>query len=259
MGFHGGPRTMNRRRTVQALSLLTLLLAGQAGGQMTATIAGRVTDKATGRALRAEIALVNTTRSVFSDSSGRYEFSGLPSGTLMFQARSLGFTARTFTLQLSPGHQLAHSISMDSIAAAQRLPAVGVAANAPTTNYRLTAFERRKQTGRGFYLTEDEIIKSGASSIAEAVRHFRGVIYECGGGRGCFVRMARAPGRCLPEYVVDDQVMNDFGPHTPIRDIIALELYSGPADAPGEYAGRNAGCGLVVVWTRSGPDPRRRR
>ena len=65
--------------------------------------------------------------------------------------------------------------------------------------------------------------------------------------------MARAPMRCMPEFIVDDQVMNDFGPVTPIRDIIALELYTGPAEVPGEYAGRNAGCGVVVIWTRSGP------
>jgi hypothetical protein len=65
--------------------------------------------------------------------------------------------------------------------------------------------------------------------------------------------MSNAPMRCLPEYVVDNQVMNDFGPSTPIRDIIGLEVYTGPSEVPGEYAGRYAGCGVVVIWTRSGP------
>jgi hypothetical protein len=59
--------------------------------------------------------------------------------------------------------------------------------------------------------------------------------------------------RCLPEFIVDDHVMNDFGPLTPIRDIVGLEVYTGPSEVPGEYAGRNAGCGVVVIWTRSGP------
>jgi hypothetical protein len=131
---------------------------------------------------------------------------------------------------------------------------------APETpnNYRLVDFERRRQTGRGQYLTEDQIVKSGAYTVADAVKNMRGVIYECGGGGPCYVRMATAPMRCTPEYIVDDQVMNDFGPSTPIRDVIGLEVYTGPADVPGEYAGRFAGCGVIVIWTRSGPTRKRK-
>ena len=55
-----------------------------------------------------------------------------------------------------------------------------------------------------------------------------------------------------------DLVTNDFGPFTPIRDIVALEVYLGPSDIPGEFAGTNAGCGAIVVWTRSGKEIRRR-
>ena len=80
---------------------------------------------------------------------------------------------------------------------------------------------------------------------------------ECSGGaQGCQIRMVRAPMRCLPEYIVDDNVDNTFGPTVPVRDIEGLEVYTGAADVPGEYAGRNAGCGVIVIWTRSGP-PRR--
>ena len=65
--------------------------------------------------------------------------------------------------------------------------------------------------------------------------------------------MARAPMRCHPEYIIDERVDNTFGPDTPIRDIEGIEVYTGPSDVPGEFAGRNAGCGVIVVWTRSGP------
>jgi hypothetical protein len=68
--------------------------------------------------------------------------------------------------------------------------------------------------------------------------------------------MVRAPMNCPPDYVIDGQFDNGFGPSTPIRDIVALEVYTGPADVPGEFAGRTAGCGVVVVWTRSGPTRR---
>jgi hypothetical protein len=69
--------------------------------------------------------------------------------------------------------------------------------------------------------------------------------------------MVRAPARCAPEYIVDERTDNMFGPSVPIRDIEAIEVYLGPSDVPGEFAGSNSGCGVVVIWTRSGP-PRKR-
>ena len=118
---------------------------------------------------------------------------------------------------------------------------------------RFADFERRRKTGRGHYLTRDDIRRSGASSLQDAVRSLRGVPMECGGGAGCFVRMVRAPMQCNPDYVVDTRVDNSFGPLTPIRDIEAIEVYTGPSDVPGEFAGRSAGCGVIVIWTGSGP------
>lgn len=81
---------------------------------------------------------------------------------------------------------------------------------------------------------------------------------NCGGGTSCFIRMARAPMRCSPQFIVDERVDNEFGSHVSIKDIQGIEVYTGPADVPGEFAGRNAGCGLIVIWTQSRP-PRPRK
>jgi hypothetical protein len=210
----------------------------------------------------AEIVLLSDSRSVYTDSTGKYTFSGLPVGVSQLLVRAPGFPARQIIAQLAVGQISERPIVLDSTAlgrlaaSAQSLPAVEVSAAAPVTDYRMVGFERRRQSGRVQYLTEDDIIKSGAFNVNDAVKNMRGVLYECGGGAGCFVRMARAPMRCLPEFIVDDHVMNDFGPTTPIRDIIGMEVYTGPAEVPGEYAGRFAGCGVIVIWTRSGPTRR---
>ena len=241
---------------IQALAL-TLLLAHTAAGQSSATITGRVTDKASGKPLRAQILLVNTTRSVNTDTTGHFELSAIAAGQVTIQARSLGFSASTFTVQLTAGQRLTHEIALDSIAGPQALPTVDVVASAATMSYRLVGFERRRQTGRGQYMTEADIKRIGAGSVPEAVRGLRGVVFECGGGAGCYIRMSRAPMRCLPEYIVDEQVMNDFGARTPIGDVVAIEVYNGPGDVAGEFAGRHAGCGVIVIWTRTGPPKRR--
>lgn len=252
-------------RPVVSAVFACFLLTQLAEGQQSATLSGRVTDRSTGKGVRnTQIVLLSDSRSVASDSAGKYLFPGLPAGLSQLIIRASNFPARQIIVELAEGQVTELPIHLDSTAfgrlvAAQSLPPVGVTAPAPIGSYRLIAFERRRLTGRGQYLTEDDILKSGAYTVADAVRAMRGVTYECGGGGGCFVRMTRAPMQCLPEYVIDDQVMNDFGPTTPIRDIVALELYTGPSDVPGEYAGRNSGCGVVVIWTRAGPSPKRKR
>lgn len=226
-----------------------------------AVLTGRVTDRSTGNpVVGARVVHQLDSRSVTTDSVGRYELRGMPAGVSRVMVLAEPFSAINFTVEIIATERLTRDIVMDSTAtgrAAQTLPSVSVAARAPVTNFRLAAFERRRVSGRGQYLTEDDIVKLGAFNVADAVKGLRGVVYECGGGSGCFVRMARAPARCLPEYVVDDQVRNDFGLMTPIADIVGIEVYTGPTDVPGEYAGRNAGCGVVVIWTRSGPVRRR--
>jgi len=227
--------------------------------QGAAGLRGLVSDKSTGLPVTgAQIAVVGENRRTTTDSSGRFELAGLPAGEAHLLVRAAGFPQRRVAVNLVAAGTIDRAIELDSTAAtrmaeAQALPEVAITAPANPANYRLVDFERRRQLGRGQFMTESEIVKSGAYNVADAVKNMRGVIYECGGGAGCYIHMARAPMRCLPEFIVDGHEMNDFGPHTPIRDIIGLEVYTGPAEVPGEYAGRFAGCGVVVIWTRSGP------
>jgi len=250
-----------RIRPIFLAGLASLLAAGANAQPATATLTGRVTDRSTGRGVvGARLVVQADRRSVTTDSLGNYEFKGIPAGVSQLNVLAERFPALSFMVQLAPAERFNRPVELDSSAAgrsAQALPAVGVSAAAPIANYRLAAFERRRIAGRGQYLNEEEIMKTGAFNVADAVKGMRGVLYECGGGSGCFVRMARAPARCLPEFIVDDQVQNEFGPATPIRDVVAIEVYSGATDVPAEYAGRNSGCGVIVLWTRSGP-PRRK-
>jgi len=235
------------------------------GQERTASVTGRITDRSTGRAIAgAQLILLSNSRSVMSDSAGNYAFQELNAGAHQFLIRAQSFPAMRIIVPLAAGESVVRHVILDSTefgrqTAAQTLPQVSVSAPAQTFNYRLFGFEQRRKTGRGQYLTEEDILKSGAYTLPDAVKNLRGMTYECGGGSGCFVRVLRAPMRCLPEYIIDGQVTNDFGPFTPIRDIVALEVYLGPSDVPGEFAGTNAGCGAIVVWTRSGKEIKKRR
>ena len=238
-----------------------ILFAGALAAQpKTGALAGVVIDKSS-RAPVASAEVINQadSRSVRTDSVGRFLLGSLNPGVVRLIVRAIGFPATTFDVHLAEGERLEPVIRLDSTAAgksaAQALPEVAVSAPS-TRGPRYADFERRQKTGRGQYRTREELERDGHTRLFEVLRTMRGVSMDCA-GPGCLIRMARAPMRCLPEYVVDERVDNQFGPTTPVRDIEALEVYTGPSDVPGEFAGRNAGCGVIVIWTKSGP-PRRK-
>lgn len=226
-------------------------------------LSGRVLDRQTKAGIPfAQVILDADGRFATSDSAGRYDIAGMPNGVVSLTVRHANFAVGHYTLELIGTGSWVHDMELDSAgtqaARIARLAPVAVTAAAPQFNGRMFGFELRRSTGRGQYLTDAEIRKSGASNIQDAVRTMRGVDLDCSGTvyAGCRIRMARAPERCMPEYYVDGQRDNTFGPSTPIRDVVGIEVYTGPSDLPGEFAGTNSGCGVIALWTRSGPDRR---
>lgn len=266
-------------RNCSLLSILMLMaaLAAPAGAdaqRRDGKLSGLVVDKQTGLPLSG-VTVVNLLdgKSMLTDSLGAYRFEKLPSGIVRFLFRVPGFPQQGLVIALAQSEAMERRVELDSSAATasappprplgptpgvQQLAGVTVV-ETPSMGPRYANFERRRKTGAGQYLVREDIEKSGAANLQDAVRSLRGVQLDCGGGLGCSIRMARAPMRCPPEYVVDDVVNNSYGPSVPVRDIEALEVYTGQADVPGEYAGRNAGCGVIVIWTRAGPPRGRKR
>lgn len=246
-----------------SVAFLTVTPASLMAQIRPAVVVGHVSDRSTKKPLvGADVTNGNDGRSTSTDSAGRFTLNELTPGKSRLIVRAVGFPVLTFNVELPIGDTLVQTIQLDSTAEgrarAQTLPEVGVTAPR-SLGPRYADFERRLKTGRGQYLTADQIERGRYTSLQEAVRDMRGVEISCGGGGGCYIKMARAPMQCTPEYIVDERVDNTFGPNTPIRDIQGIEVYNGPSDVPGEFAGRNAGCGVIVIWTKSGPQQRRPR
>jgi len=224
-----------------------------------ATLSGRVVQKSdTSTGVRGAQIILSEGRHVVTDSTGRYLLGGVPAGAQHVVVRALGFRPVEFSVTLHEGLQGLEDIELEAAPGVQELAPVAITAPASIpVSYRLVDFERRRQTGRGHYLDDTQIKQSGASRLSDLMRGMRGVTEHCAGS-GCNIQMVRARPGCDPDYIVDGRMDNMFGASTPIRDIVALEVYTGPSDVPGEFAGRSAGCGVVVIWTRAGPDKRKR-
>lgn len=227
---------------------------------------GTVIDASTGRPIAgARIASLSVPNPATSDSVGRFDVPNVPPGLVRFYVTAAEFPRANLTLAFAPGEQMERVLELDSSSAplpeppaAQPLAPVTVAAS-PLPPVWLRDFARRRETGRGQYVTREDIVARNFNRLSDIVQTMRGVTMDCGGGgSSCQIRMVRAPMQCYPEYWVDGQLNNAWGPLVPVRDIEAMEVYTGPSDTPGEFAGRNAGCGTIVIWTSAGPRRRQR-
>ena len=249
---------LSHLRPIVSVSLLVIAPWTRAIAQKTnAHLAGTVVDHTSGAVIsNADIVQLGIGRRVATDSLGNFQLADIAPGILRLMVRVAGFPTKVVVLALASGESMSRVIELDSTAAGraipQRLPAEAVVAASPPAP-RYVDFERRRLNGRGQYLVREDLERGGYSTLQDAMRGLRGVNVDCGGGSGCTIRMARAPMRCTPEYIVDERADNFFGPNTPIRDLEGIEVYTGPSEVPGEFAGRNAGCGVIVIWTRSGP------
>lgn len=226
---------------------------------------GTVLDASTQRPIAgARISSPSITGVTVTDSLGRFDIPGVPPGIVRFYVVAAEFPRANVALAFASGEEMERILELDSTSVApandsapQALPTMTVEAT-PLPPVWLRDFERRRETGRGQYVTREEITARNYNRLSDVVQTMRGVTMDCGGGgASCQIRMVRAPLQCYPEYWIDGQLNNSWGPMTPVRDIEAMEVYTGPTDTPGEFAGRNAGCGTIVIWTSAGP--RRRR
>ncbi len=238
-----------------------------------ARLRGVVTDVSTRAPVSGvRVVIAATGRYATTDSIGRFELKDLPSGVIRFFFTAEGFPRTSVVLAFAKGETMSQSFELDSTTTsaddstssrrrAQRLDPTNIIGE-PSRGVRYEDFERRMKTGRGQYVTRQEIEARNYNSLGDAARGLRGVLVECGGSQGgtqgCRVRMARAGVACYPQYIVDGRPDNFFGPYVPVRDIEGLEFYTGASDVPGEFAGVDAACGVVVIWTRNGPPQTRR-
>lgn len=254
-GETDGPVGPSRRwlagaRAAGAL-LAMLLLPATIVAQATGTLRGRIIDSETGDPVAEAVVRVRGLPAVTGDSSGRFEVTGIPTGQAQVTIQALGYASNQWKVPVAAGQVLERQFSLDF--SGESLPDLVVTARATKLVPRYAAFEARRERGLGAYLRWDDIKKKNFNTVGEAARSVRGVRLTCIQAEfECYLRMARTP-NCAPEWWVDGVNVRTFTENTPIRDVYGIEIYRGPGEVPGEFSGSNAGCGVIVIWTKSKP------
>jgi hypothetical protein len=241
---------------VAALRIVTIADAQQ---PETAAITGWVVDA---RSLTpipgAVVALKGGGRPPISvDSMGRFVQTGLASGSHRLEARAIGYVVGSWMIVLVEGD----TVRDLRLALHQReyvLPAVEATADAVSPDRDLREFERRRASGRGVFITRDELEQERPATLADILRTVPGVTTTCERTAGCYIRMLRAPRGCRAEVFVDGfPATLSTPPNTLAGDMVAVEVYRSLGETPTEFLRLNNSCGVVAIWTRTGNTERR--
>jgi hypothetical protein len=220
-----------------------------------------------------------------TDSSGRYDFCGLPEG-VRITARATVDDRRSAPAQLllsDTEMSVVDFIVGKSTAVAASEPARVAAPIAPGSlprNRAMQDFERRRRRGNGAFLTRAQIDRLHAPRLTDLLRTMPGVTVEPNESGALVVELRRAKSftfepttaarndsgapspspvpqvsvkKCPANFTVDGLPID--GGATVDLDVRpemveAIEVYSA-GQVPIEFSARNAECGVVMIWTRA--------
>lgn len=213
------------------------------------TLTGIVTDESKAPIASAELLLGRngeSNRLFRTGTDGRFSFEGVVSGPVSLTARRLGYRVRTITLQIN------EATARDPLSVIlQTIPGDVAPVYVEGVDSRLDAFYIHKhQNTFGRFIEQTEIERKGPVFVSELFRTVPGAVVKPSGRLGNIVRLRG----CQPMIWIDgihvqnaeiDDVVNP-------ADIAGIEIYNAWSNLPSEYMDREgAGCGAIVVWTKS--------
>jgi len=233
--------------------------------QQTTTLVGTVAG-ADGRPLRsAQLVVTGTRLQTLSQQAGGFRIDGVPLGRQTLEVSFVGYRTVQIPLELAAGAALRVEVRLElNPVDIHEVEVQAMRAMAP----ELRGFYERRSRGSGHFFTHEDIGRMQARAFTDVLRRVPGVNVRPGSGRygsNNTIQMGRATGisgsrACPVLYYMNGQpfpVSPEIGINHFVRpdEIAALEVYSGSSRVPSQFhaSRHNARCGVVVIWTRSGP------
>jgi len=218
-------------------------------------LTGRVHDAVGSAIVKAEILVTETTLRAETDSGGRFELTGLPSGPVDVVVRRLGFSPAKIALDLRDGELRDIRVLLSPVAMV--MDSISIMAEAPEVEKAFGGFESRKARGFGTFITREQIEKKNPRVTTDLFRSVSGVklVREDGTPTVVSTRLG-STAYCPVRYYIDGTSYPLYGQSIDIMvqvvDIGAIEVYPGGATVPPQFGGRESACGVVAIWTRQG-------
>lgn len=233
----------------------TLMETGSISSQ-TARVLGWVRERGSGRPIStAEITVLQTNQTTTTDANGMFVLDGLPPGEVSLAVEHLSFAPEGHVFRSEPGR--VYEIQATMAADAIPLEGIEVSVRSRTWYSQMEGLRVRMQTGlRGDFVTATEIEARGYPPVEETIRELPGVRIIKASAFDYDIRFRNCEQQ--PVVFVDGIQTNQPEDGEPLRilkmihsmDILAVEVYRGAASVPAEFAGPDAMCGALVIWTK---------
>lgn len=200
----------------------------------------------------ATVNLIGTRLRTATDTAGRFSEASLGAGTYILEVRAIGYGVTSWVLHLAEGETVAYVFELEPLGV--DLAPIVVEGQPGYFQRRMQEFEERRRAGRGVFITAQQIEASHATTMADVLRAVPGVRLNCRSGV-CNAQMTRtAHGVCNADWVIDGAPASmSSTPHLPVVGIVAVEIYRSPGEAPAEFLKSDSQCGVIAIWTKSGP------
>ena len=200
----------------------------------------------------ASVNLIGTHRRTATDSAGRFSETSLAAGTYILEVRAIGYGVTSWVLRLADGETVDYVFELEPLGV--DLAPIIVEGQPGYFQRRMQEFEERRRAGRGIFITAQQIEASHANTMADVLRAVPGVRLNCRSGV-CNAQMTRtAHGVCNADWVIDGAPASlSSTPHLPVVGIVAVEIYRSPSETPAEFLKLDSQCGVIAIWTKSGP------
>jgi hypothetical protein len=202
-----------------------------------------------------------------TDSGGRFIITKLGADFYHVRARRLGYSPLEITTDLAKDGHVELKFELKPRPAMLDSIVVSATGRCPDVSYN--GFNCRRRSGKGLYLTDDDVAEKGAIELGEVFTDIPGFRVE--------LTMTRLGARPIPRSTTGNRCLNALVNGRPLAltnplprfatELIAVEIYASPNDVPEEYqryvwlaAARqtssltghelpNQRCALAVYWT----------
>jgi hypothetical protein len=205
-----------------------------------------------------------------TDSTGHFRLAGLSPGDYRISLRRLGFKPASVDVRLVGNDSTVVHVVLEEIA--QRLPEMPVEASAVPA--RLRAFESRRISGVGYFLTTKDLAPERSKLMGDVLVRLPGTYMVRSSGSACltttrgvqsfsnsatgFCGNREVGGHYCPVAVFIDgfplysghaeDVFNLNGIRADV--VAAVEFYAGASTTPREFGAPRGTCGVLVIWMK---------
>ncbi|MFI5232310.1 MAG: carboxypeptidase regulatory-like domain-containing protein [Gemmatimonadales bacterium] len=236
----------------ESISTAILIVGGTGPGR--AVLTGVVTARGGAPVAGAQVTVAGTTNIAETSASGTFTLAGLPSGTQEAVVRKLGFAKVSQIVHLASATPTTLKVMLDPATVLGTVHIVGQM----ETGLTKIGFLARKQLGRGWYLTPEQIAEKNPQRTTDLFRLAAGMNMISGRG-GEYLTSTSSIGStsdgCINIFIdrsrFDQFQPGDVDDAIPTADLGAIEYYQRPSDVPTEFNVPGKSCATLVVWTKT--------